>query len=291
MRPLLPVLLCAVFATATAAVPQPRLDEVAALARERRLADAHAAATKLTAEFPREAAAHAALGGVLSAQQQYDAAIASFERAVELAPRDGGFLAQLGMAQLNQAGRLGMSFKAMGLAKKGRTALEKAVELDPANLGARSALLGFYQNAPGIAGGSMDKAYAQAAEIKKLDADRGRLAFAQLYAADKKFAQAFAEFEDVLRADPDNYLANYQIGRLAALSGDRIDRGVETLRKALALPPTPNAAGHEAAHWRLGMLLERKGDKAAARAAYEASLQLNPKFQQAADALKKLTSG
>jgi lipoprotein NlpI len=47
-------------------------------------------------------------------------------------------------------------------------------------------------------------------------------------------------------------------------------------------------AGHDAAHWRLGNLWEKKGVKAAARAAYQAALAVTPNYPQALDALKKL---
>src|SRR5207253_366475 len=105
------------------------------------------------------------------------------------------------------------------------------------------------------------------AEIRKLDAGRGRLAFASLYASEKKYAEAFAELDETLKAAPDDYPALYQVGRLAAVSGERVDRGIAALQKCLTLAPPPNAPGHDAAHWRLGNLWEKKGDKPAARAA------------------------
>jgi len=55
--------------------------------------------------------------------------------------------------------------------------------------------------------------------------------------------------------------ALYQFGRVAALSGERIERGMEALRKCLTLPPAQGSPGHEAAQWRLGNLWEKKGDK------------------------------
>jgi predicted TPR repeat methyltransferase len=67
-----------------------------------------------------------------------------------------------------------------------------------------------------------------------------------------------------------------------------VDRGVHALQQALALPAATGAPGHDAAHWRLGMLHELKGDRAAARIAYESSLRINPAFAKASDALAKL---
>lgn len=285
MRPY--VLLLASASLAFAAVPQPELDGVRQLLSERKLAEAEAAAQRLVASYPAEADAYLSLGTVRMNKEDPENAVKNFERAAELQPTSSEVQRRLGDACGFAAQKAGMLSK-MGWAKRCRTAYEKSVELDPKNIPARLSLMGYYQQAPSLVGGGMDKAYAQAEEIKKLDADRGRIAYAQLYAADKKYAEAFGQFEEVLLTQPDNYLALFQIGRLAAMSGERVDRGIETLRKALALSPTPGAAGHDAAQWRLGMLLEKKGDKAAARAAYETSLKLNPKFQPAADSLKKL---
>src|ERR1019366_5112550 len=121
--------------------------------------------------------------------------------------------------------------------------------------------------APGIAGGGSDKAAAEAAVIKKLDAARGRQAFAALYVADKKYDLAFAEFDEALKLSPDDYAALYQLGRLAAVSGQFLDRGLASLRRCLELTPPPNTPGHAAAQWRIGNLLEKKSDPAGARAA------------------------
>ena len=197
------------------------------------------------------------------------------------------FQRQLGDAYGFTAQKAGVLTK-MSWGKKCRIAYEKAVELEPANLAARSSLMQFYQMAPGIAGGGMEKAYEQAAAIKKVDAARGRIAYASLYAGEKKFAEAYAELEEILKATPDHYPALYQIGRLAALSGERLERGMDALKKCLTLTPPSATPGHDSAHWRLGNLWERKGDKKAARAAYQAALAVNPNYQAAIDALKKL---
>ena len=227
------------------------------------------------------------LGRLALQRGDAEKAVASLEKAVELVPADARYHVRLGDAYGLSAQKAGMLSK-MGLAKKCRLSYEKAVELDPKNIDARFSLLGYYQNAPGIAGGGMDKALAQAQEIKKLDAARGRFALAGVYAADKKYDLAFAEYEEVLKANPNDYASLYQSGRLAATSGERLDHGLAMLRRCLTLPPPENQPPHAAAQWRIGVILEKQGDKAGARAAYEASLKLDPKFPQALEALKKL---
>ncbi|MCM2275680.1 MAG: tetratricopeptide repeat protein [Candidatus Didemnitutus sp.] len=229
----------------------------------------------------------AALGAKLVAQGNAEAAVAAYEKAAELDPKNSVIHHQLGEAYGLAAQQAG-TFARIGWAKKTRLAYEKAVELDPKNLAARQSLMSFYQMAPGMMGGGMDKAHAQAAEIQGLDPARGRVATAILYIGEKKYDEARAEIDEVLRTEPENYAALFQTGRLAALTGEQLDRGEQALKKCLTLTSTPGAPGHDAAHWRLGNIHEKKGDKTAARTAYEASLKVNPKFQQAIDALAKL---
>ena len=216
-----------------------------------------------------------------------EAAVKFLEKAAEFAPGSSEYQRRLGDAYGRSAQKAGTLSK-LGWARKSRAAYAKAVELDPANFDARFSLLSYYQQAPGIAGGGMDKAYAEAEEIRKRDPARGRLAFAQLYLSEKRHTEAFALFDETLRAAPDDYAALYQLGRLAALTGERLDDGAAALRRCLATPPPPDQPSHAAAHWRLGMIEEKRPDPAAARAAYTAALEVDPNFRQARESLAKL---
>lgn len=80
----------------------------------------------------------------------------------------------------------------------------------------------------------------------------------------------------------------YQIGRLAAVSGERLERGEGALREYLAVGPEPNSPSLAAARWRLGMVLERQGRVAEARRECEAALVLDPKLEGARGSLRKL---
>ena len=238
MRSVIFLLLTAVLAHA--AVSPEKIENVRGLLRDHKLAEAESATKVLLAAHPAESQVHALLGRIYTAQGDAEAAVKACEKAVELAPTISEYQHQLGEAYGFAAQKAGM-LSMMGLAKKSRIAYEKAVELDPMNLDARSSLMSFYQMAPSMLGGGVDKAYVQAAEIKKLDPVRGRIAHGMIYAGEKKFAEAFAEFEAVLETAPDHYSALYQFGRAAALSGDRIDRGMETLKKCLTVSPSPGS--------------------------------------------------
>ena len=286
MRLLLSFLVLAI-AAARGALPSEKSENVRGLIRDHQLPAAESAANALVAANPTEPEARALLGAVLVAKGDADPAVEAYEKAAELAPTSSEYQRQLGDAYGFAAQKAGF-FSKMTWAKKCAAAYEKAVELDPSNLEARSSVMTYYQQAPSMVGGGIDKAYAQAAEIKKLDATRGRIAYATLYVGEKKFAEAFTELGEVLKTEPNHYLALYQSGRASAISGQRIDEGMAALAKCLELTPTKGSPGHDAAHWRRGNLYEKKGDKKAARADYEAALAVNPNFQQAIDSLKKL---
>src|SRR5215212_1406296 len=109
---------------------------------------------------PKNGAAAFYLGRVALMETNYDEAQRWLERAVAAAPRTAEYRVHLATAYGQQAAR-GSKFKGFGLAKKARAELEQAVALDPNSVDARIALVQFYLVAPGIVGGSADKARAQ----------------------------------------------------------------------------------------------------------------------------------
>jgi tetratricopeptide (TPR) repeat protein len=134
----------------------------------------------------------------------------------------------------------------------------------------------------------MDLAYTEASEIRKLDPIAGAIEFGNLCVSDKKFPEAVASYSSALKASPDSYAALYQFGRLAALGNADADRGLACLRHCLELKVPEGQPGFSPVQWRIGNILERKGDPAGARAAYETALKADPHFGPAAESLKKL---
>ena len=273
------------------------------------------------AAHPKDAEAAYYLGRTLANLRQTDDAVEWLEKAAKLAPRRSDVHLWLARAYGTAAQEASLLRKS-GLAKNAHAAWLKAVELDPGNLDARSDLITFYLIAPGFMGGSADKAREQAGEIAKRDAVRGATARASIaldqkdpaaaerilqealakqpgeprlrnalglfYQSQKRWDAAFDVYEAMLAADPDAWNALYQIGRTAALSGKRLDRGAAALKRYLGHTPDSESPPLANAHYRLGMILEKQGSKAAARAEYQAAIKLDPKLDDARDALKKL---
>jgi len=251
--------------------------------------EAETAYEKIVAADPTCAEAQNYLAQLALRRDDAGQALAHAEKAAALAPDNADIQNTLGDAYGRSAQKAGI-FSQLGLAKKSLAAYQRAVALEPANVDYHQDLFEYYRAAPGIAGGGADKALAEAATIKQLDPRRGHLAFGTLYAADKKFDQALAEFDGVLKTAPEDYAALYQVGKLAAQSGQFLDRGLVALHRCLDLAPpaAPDTPSRAAAQWRIGNIFEKKNDLVAARAAYEAALRLDPKLTQAAEALKKL---
>jgi len=268
------------------------LDDAVALYRNKKYPEARAALAALSATEPKNAAACYYYGMTLRLRGDstaLDDAVPWLAKAAELEPTNATYLADFGGSSMQLAGKTKSMTAAASAATKGKEAMLKSLEINPDNLDAREGLMQFYLQAPWPMGSS-SKAAAQAAEIAKRDPLRGLLAQISLKTSAKKYAEASALCEDFLKQTPDSFHALYQIGRLASLSGENLDRGIVTLRRCLTLTPPPNYVTHANAQFRLGTLLEKKGDKIAARAAYEAALKLEPGLKSATDALAKLGS-
>ena len=197
------------------------------------------------------------------------------------------------------------------------------MEIEPGNVDARFGILEFYIQAPGVMGGSLEKARAQATEIARQDRMRGHRASARiaehekrfdaaaaeyeraagefpdkiepaiwsgnLWVARKDFGKAFAALETFAARNPSNMQGSYQVGRLAAITGERLDKGAEGLKRYLAYEPRQDEPSLAVAHWRLGQLLEKKGDRPAAKREYQEAVRLDGNLKDAVEALKRLS--
>lgn len=178
----------------------------------------------------------------------------------------------------------------MQMGQQGGDHLIAAVNAAPDNLDYRESLLEYYLQAPRMAGGSADKAQEQAAEMLSRDQRRGTLAHARIARYQDDYALSArllaAALEDIptdydLNIDhvlshigtgdfdsaraaitqwrdnvPDDPRSDYQLGRLAAVSGQFLDDGQTALKRYLANDTLPaDAAEPYWARLRLAMVL------------------------------------
>jgi tetratricopeptide (TPR) repeat protein len=305
-------------ATASAQVPDnalcSRLVDPARRAAARPRADAVIAAGGPAAEYVR--------GCLAWDEERSDAAIAAFERAVKGDPSHSDWWLWLGNAYGVKAQRANVFSQAM-LARKTKAAFDRAVQLDGDNVEAREGLMQYYMLAPGVVGGSMEKAEAEARAIQQRNAYRGGFALARLAGRRKDAPAAERSLRGVLAAYPDSLDATtavlnllgaqgrwgeawplldqaerrlagdrrvaFWVGRTAALSGQQLERGERALTGYLAGPaPSPREPAFASAHFRLGQIQAAAGRAEAARASYRSALALNPRLAEAKSALKAL---
>jgi tetratricopeptide (TPR) repeat protein len=179
--------------------------------------------------------------------EKWDAAVEAGEKNVKDAPESAEAHLWLGRAYGQKALNSSI-FSQMGWAKKCKASFEKAVALDPKSADARVDLIQYYANAPGIAGGGMDKARAQVKALDGFDPVRGAQMNGFILLKEKKPAEAEAEY-----------------------------------RRAVSLAPENGSA-----HWRLGRFLERGGRKDEAKVSYKEALRLDPALEGAKKDLERL---
>jgi tetratricopeptide (TPR) repeat protein len=251
---------------------------------------------------------------------QWDPGIASCERARDLDPQNSLYHLWLGRIYGEKADRAGV-FGGAGLAKKVRSSFERAVELDPDNWEARTDLAEFYFEAPGIVGGSKDKASEQADALMRLNPGMahwvlGRIAEKNkdMDAAEREYRASIAATHSGIRAWFDYASFLHRANRLddmtmalRQLESGPIDRpeslmdganlllrtereytlAVRLLRRYFANGPVEQAPAFKA-HNLLGQLIEKQGDRRAAAEEYRAALALFHNFKPAQENLKRV---
>ena len=254
------------------------------------------------------------------ALDDWDRAESACKRAVALDSNNSRFHLWLGRVYGEKADRANF-LSAASLAGKVREEFQRAVQLNPQDVDARLDLAEFYVGAPGIVGGGDDKAreqakaigtinpagehwvyariaekkkdpkaaeheYRQQIELSKGDAEawlnlalflRGQKRFDEMEQAIVKASQAPMPKPDVL----------VDAARALFRSGRSYPFATELLKRYLATGPVEEQPAFKA-HYLLGQLLEKQGDKAGAAQQYSASLALARNFGLAQEALNRV---
>ncbi len=147
------------------------------------------------------AEAHNLLCRVRFTLEQWNAAAQECERAVQLDPQNSDFHMWLGRALGEKASRASF-LTAFSLGKRTRSEFEEAVRLNPRNAAALADLGEFYDSAPGIVGGGLDKAEKVAAQLDEIDPPRAHELRAHIAEARKDYATADREFKQAIAVSP-----------------------------------------------------------------------------------------
>jgi len=311
---LLPALIIAMAVGPASATPSPR--ELLAAGR---VDDAIQTLEQQLSRFPTDAASYNLLCRAYFTLEEWDRGIPACERARDLDPASSLYQLWLGRTYGEKADHAGV-LSAASLAKKVRTAFERAVELDPQNWGARADLAEFYLEAPGIVGGGQDKARAQAAAVAPLNPAMAHWIAARIAAKNHDVASTEREYRAAIAADRSLgrawvdlagfLLRNNRLDDMERLlhdfesvtveqrealrdaatvllrAGRDFPLAIRLLRRYLSSPVEEGPAFK--AHDLLGELLEKQGDRQAAAAEYRAALALVHSYARAREDLKRV---
>jgi tetratricopeptide (TPR) repeat protein len=316
----LTVLLCAAALPAIAAVENDLPPQLAQLHNTGRYQELARALQTAVEDQPQAAALHYWLGRSYYELRDYNRAESSLERATELAPSRSEYHDWLGKASGRKAEQSN-PFSAMSLARKAYHAFETAVRLAPTNIEAQRDLIRYLLNAPGFLGGGEDEALKQIQALSVVDAVDGMLARAEYFVTRKKFDQAGAEYEKILKTNVRRIGVQMEIAEFYRDRGDaahmqaavdaagKLDAGDPRLEYyrgvALVLAKEDSAAAethlraylqkvpdgsqvppHSSAHEWLGKLYESEGKRDQAAAEYQSALSLDPRNDDLRKALQ-----
>lgn len=260
--------------------------------------------------------------GRLLLEQDDEKAAEWFERAIKIDDKSAAHHLWLANAIGSRAERAS-KIKQPFLARRIKSEFERAAQLDPTSIDAHHGLIQFYSQAPGIMGGSMDKAKDEAREIEKLNAWRGHTemgsllerdkdvagaekeftaalaaapdtngaytALASFYRRQKRWSEALGTYERLLQRKPDVINARLNIAATLIQANQNLDRADREVHAWLAAPPADAPKANMAtAHFLLGQIAEKAGKKDAARAEYLQTQTLAPKYNGLKEALDRV---
>jgi tetratricopeptide (TPR) repeat protein len=202
------------------------------------------------------------------------------------------------------------------LAPKIKNAFLRAAELDPKSVDAHIGLFNYYFQAPGIMGGSNEKAMAEAKIVQDLDPYRGHMCFASYYAKKDSVALAEREYKKAIAANPKIVYTYYQLGMYLE-NQNKTDQANAQFKKMIEIDPK-DANGYymygramynlerwdeaiakyqyalylekndPASIWMLANAYEKKGLSTKAKETYQWLLQIEPNGKRADQARKKI---
>lgn len=274
------------------------------------------------AKSPEDASLQFLLGQSYYQLGEFPRASASFERAVQLAPRDSVYRDWLAKAYGRRAEQ-SIFLNAMTWARKTHREFEIAVELNPANFEARRDLIRYEMNAPSVLGGGDDKAMKHIEALEKIDPIQGQLAHGEFFSTKKRFPEADAVFAKILEQgsdqagvyfemcdyyrdrpnaekmgesidkaehiDPNDRRLKFYKGVLLVMQGKSPTEAEMLLKSYVAtVPDNSDLPPHAAAVEWLGKLYESLGRSSEAAEEYRESLTLDPHNKAVEEELKRV---
>jgi len=167
--------------------------------------------------------------------------------------------------------------------------LRQAIAADPKSYEARMQAASYYLDK---GAGSLAQAEEQAKQAMQLDPGRVR-AYATLaiaYSQQARWKDLDAVIADAQKNVPDDAGPQYQAARVIYTNNQtqELPRAEKYMRAYLAQPAEGAEPSPAAAHWRLGLILEKEGRKDQAKQELQRALDLDPTLEAARTDLRRL---
>lgn len=185
--------------------------------------------------------------------EQWDQAATACQQAVKLNGQSSDYHMWLGRVLGQQASHASI-FSAYGIAKRSLAEMQTAVQLNPKNGPALSDLGDYYAQAPGIAGGGIDKAQGIASQLDKVDPARAAQLRGDIAVAQKNYTTAEQQYRQAVTVSAK---PAHEWTVLAAFYRDRqrwsdVDTAIQNCVTAAAKDPNGGLALYDGA----GVLIE-----------------------------------
>jgi tetratricopeptide (TPR) repeat protein len=163
----------------------------------------------------------------------------------------------------------------------------KAVQANPRNYGAHTALAKFYGQSPHA---KYDEAAKQAQYALHLDRQQieAHWILARVFALQQRWGDVEQTLGISEKDIPDDLRPFYEAAQALLEIGKEFPRAESYAKKYLSQEPEGEEPDYAEAHRLLGLVLEREGRVAEARGELTTALQLRPNFKAAKDDLKRL---
>jgi tetratricopeptide (TPR) repeat protein len=229
--------------------------------------------------------AHYYLAYTLFMLENLDDAIEECERAVELDNSNADYHFNLGRLYGEDAADASI-FRVPFLAGNIKDEAKTALRLNPNHVGARILLANFYLQAPGIFGGSYDKAIEHATIVVKLDEWQGRILLIRIYNELEDYDKAENECKLLEKTDgknPELKLVLYNEYGSLLLNQNRYDEAIEKYKKIVLIAPKKSWT-----HNVLGNAYLLNGVFEEALTEFNTALKLNPQSEYAKEKIEEI---
>src|SRR5436305_6999070 len=181
------------------------------------------------------------LSKIKGAFHEHDEALRLAEAAVKANPNKAAYHLQLADVLSQDIDKVSL-FKKMSLGSRIHSEIETAYKLEPKNTDCMWGMMRYYEQAPGIAGGSKEKAHQMAEEIGRINASTGYMAQAELARTEKQTEKLEELYLNAVKADPKNISALVSLaGFYGSDAQKKYDLAERYAKQALDLDPSRTA--------------------------------------------------